>query len=169
MLLVGGLEPSEKYHQIGSFPQTQGVKNSLKNYFKPPFTWIKPLTFPETNIASENRPSQKGDFIVQPWIFSCSVSFRECIELEHWIFNWKHNWHLAISLCQYPLSRKKTTDLTWAHPKRKSCRNASKVTCWNDHPNSQVTRVRCVRDTTWKVMTFSPRNPKFKNKCNMRS
>ena len=34
-------------------------------------------TLPETNIAPENRPSQRN-FIFQPSIFSCYVSFREC-------------------------------------------------------------------------------------------
>ena len=34
-------------------------------------------TSPETKIASENRPSQKGNVIFQPLIFMGYISFRE--------------------------------------------------------------------------------------------
>ena len=34
-------------------------------------------TLPQTNIAPENRPSQKETIVFQPSIFSCYVSFRE--------------------------------------------------------------------------------------------
>jgi len=35
------------------------------------------FTLPETNIASENRPSPKERIVFQPSIFSCYVGFRE--------------------------------------------------------------------------------------------
>ena len=37
----------------------------------------KKSTLPKTNMAPENRPSQKEGIVFQPSIFRCYVSFRE--------------------------------------------------------------------------------------------
>ena len=40
-------------------------------------------TLPKTNIAPENRPSQKERLVFQPFIFRCYISFRACVCLQY--------------------------------------------------------------------------------------
>ena len=97
------------------------------------------------------RPSQKGDFIFQPWIFSCSVSFRECIELEHWALG---DFMLASPLSRFLRNR---PDLGTSQTKELQKCQQSDLLKWPPQFTSDTGRLDVWKNTTWKDDMKSPR------------
>ena len=58
-------------------PQSEAGSRFLHRADDEPIKKNPPPTLPETNIAPENRHSQKETIVFQPSIFRCYVSFRE--------------------------------------------------------------------------------------------